>query len=241
MPSPGTARAFDGLNTRVIATIAAIAAGDWTIAAWIYTTGAGEGNGGQIVNVNSSGTPSQLLRINDVSRAVECRQRLSTNAATITSSVLPLNQWTCIIGTYRNADLKCRVYWGDATTAIAEQAYGTQTAGTISRINDTTANIGNNPTFTATWAGGLSSVIIDDGREWSLAEMEHFRRTGRPASLLTVRGWWPLYGTAGDTKEIELSGRSPAGSVGGSAGSMAPPPLWTPRVERSARRLRVRV
>lgn len=235
----GTARAFDGANTKVEATIAAMDSGDWTIAIWVKATSAGEGSAGRALGIaTGGGTVCQIIRTNSAARTLLCRQVGSTNADATSTAALTASLWSCIVGTFRASDGKCRLYLGTETTPMAEMAYASQTTLVTRTTGGTAATIGNAPNQANTWDGALASPVIE-AREWSLAEMDQYRRTGRPPSFgSALRAWWPLEGTRAD--EPDRAGLTAAGVVTAAPTPpfVAGPSLWLPHTAKVPRMVR---
>lgn len=187
------ARSFDGVDDIIVAAISTIATTeDWTIAAWVNPSSAGEGDAGCIVRVETSGgTARQWVRINASTRVVRALSHHGTTlATTVTNETLDTSSWTLVIATFRHSDSKCRVYFGDENTAMAEATYSSQVAGVGARGGSgTVVNLGNLTDGSATWDGAIGPVMIG-ASEWTNDEMESCR-LGLGGGLTGLRGvWW---------------------------------------------------
>lgn len=227
---------FDGANSIVTATLPqGLQSSDWTMGAWINPNSAGEGNIGIVLQIGGS-TVRQRFRFASSARPLVALQSRGTTGAQSQSTVgaaPAVGVWTLALATYRFSDDTCRLFTGTEKLPVTEMAYGSQTAGVgtyASQITDLA--VGNVAALSQTFDGSIAHVVIA-AREWSLAEMDHFRRTGRPASMAGLLAWLPIIGAA--ATEPDYSGQRSDGTpslITQSAG----PALNVPRVPSQRRR-----
>lgn len=227
---------FNASTTRVDATLlTGLGTSDWTIGCYVFPLSAGQSNNGAMISLETA-TPAvrQRLRIAASTLTVVSAQVFSTtNSSATTSTSLPTSAWSCVIGTYRSSDKKSRVFLGDPLTPMAEAPYTTQNAGVGTNSGGAVnAHFGAATDATQAFDGRLARIVIV-GREWSLAEMEFYRRTGFPPSFLQLRGYWPFYGTAATARDF--SGQGQDGTLVNGPVAAVDPVLWRPRSARNKR------
>lgn len=155
------ARTFNGTTDTTNATATGVDTGAWTKGAWIYPTGAGEGSVGSIVYVGNPGTVSRL-RIAAAGMTVQVLHDLTTDMSAISTTTIPTNAWTCIIGGM-SSGLVGSIWLGDLDTAMTEVAYGTRITGVGTRDTGGTVYVGNNDAGSHTFAGRIAHAFLYAG------------------------------------------------------------------------------
>jgi hypothetical protein len=207
---------YDGANTKAEATIAAIDSGDWTWIGHAYPVSTGEGAAGSLFIVTDGGGGLvQFFRF-DSGNTLIARQIGTTSASSQGSDTISTGVW---------------IYLGSPTSPMIEGSYF---GGRTSVVTRTTGGVnfcaGNKGTQSQTFDGSLGPQCFA-AREWSIAEMDYFRRTGRPASMAALRVWLPMHGTY--ATEPDLSGQTSGAVVTSGGGQGQRVPLWVPNRTRA--------
>lgn len=226
----GQARLFSGGTSLLATVMSPLDTGDWTIAGWAYPTSAGASNAGTIMQAAIAGPAGrQNLRFNSASLDLIVRQIGTTNGQCITSTLLALNKWWCVVATFRSSSGIPHCFIGDEQTPMAEAAYASTQALVTRSTGGNLLTLGNVNGSGNGWAGALGPQIAD-GREWSLAEMEYFRRCGRPPSFGVLRYWFPLDSLIKTTSERDKAGLVADAAMTNNQGFQTGPSLWMPRL-----------
>jgi hypothetical protein len=185
------ARSQTADGAKAQATITAVDTGDWTIAAFINPTDAGQSNVGRILQADFSGALKQDFRFSDASLHLAVAQSYSGGSAfSATSTAITASVWSAVFATFTAADKTTRVYIGTLSSAVAEAAYSSQSAGGGTRdTGGTRATVFNSGAGTGTFHGSLARVAFVN-RLWRLDEMEAFRLGWVPPKDGNERGLW---------------------------------------------------
>lgn len=105
--------------------------------------------------------------------------RASGTASALGNKAYTTNQWWCVIATL-TVGAAPKLYWGDASTAMAEDTYVSQAAGTSGSLKDDSGQawaLGNEPITSASAFQGQLALWARYNRALSLADVQRWRLT----------------------------------------------------------------
>lgn len=209
---------------------AALDSGDWYMEGWIKPASAGENSSGKVLFLAAGTTEVHQWGVGAGGGStipVFARQKFSTtDATTTTSTLLTASNWYFVVVTYTDADKKLRAYYGSPTVAMAEMAYGTQTAGVGTRTTGgTTFCIGDRPSDHLRGFDGDIVHLRCGTRLPTLTQMENRRAGALPIQDGTLTAYWPLDSDL-DANAVDLSGKRQDGTVTGATAVRGPSVAW---------------
>jgi hypothetical protein len=201
-------RFFDANTERISGTITALDTGDWTFGCWVNVSNSGVGNtqAGQLLRViDGSSNNIHTVRFggaNDL-HVVGIQGHATTNSEGSSTDPVSRNTWTCVVTTWRASDGNHRFYFGDRTTAMAQNTTTSDVNPSgARRTGGTNCWIGNNQAAER-WLDGSIARPFLVGRELALGEMEAFRQGN----------WFALFGDPTVKPSFYLPLDSPTASV----------------------------
>lgn len=180
---------FDGTTSYAASGSSLSFGATYTYCVWIRPTSGGESTAARIVDIDSKllwrwggSSPADSLLVNYNSAGT---------SAALSTTTFPVDSWYFVCTSRADSDGGPRLYWGTATTAVAEVSYGTRADATPD-TGSATVYIGNRAANDRTWAGSIAHVSIY-ATTLTGAQMDMIRRGFEP-DRAHLQNYWPLNG-----------------------------------------------
>lgn len=217
-------RSFNGTTDEAqsLAGVPGLDSLSYTFACWVKPTTNGEGSTGVMIAAENGTTARGQLRFDPgATGRVTMFDNGTTDAEATTSTALSMGVWSLVLGEFDVATGKCKVWFGDVDTALADQALGTDTTLATKVTGNDRITVGNRDANDRTFDGLIAHVGI-----WTRK-----LTSGEKAVLHT--GDWPVQGMvrfwpldALSSRERDLASKSDL-TIVGAVGGEAPPAPYT--------------